>query len=104
MTRVALEGRAPTCGVGRSGTERVRGARVGAERGVLLSEAGLSGAHGADQWAWRCVVEGERSTAGCRAARWAGWVAGLVVSGGARCERLSGVTRGAAGARARGVW
>ena len=22
-------------------------------------------AHGADQWAWRCVVEGERSTAGC---------------------------------------
>ena len=39
--------------------------RGGRERGVLLSEAGLSGAHGADQWAWRCVVEGEHSTAGC---------------------------------------
>ena len=39
--------------------------RGGRERGVLLSEAGLSGAHGADQWAWQCVVEGERSTLGC---------------------------------------
>ena len=33
VMRVALEERAPTCGAGRSGTERARGAGVGAERG-----------------------------------------------------------------------